>query len=1556
MMLLTLRIAAQVNLQTGSATFSLPVFNWQDDRSRLNTLIALSYNSGSGLKVNDMPSNIGQGWALVCGGAIHRMQNGEPDDQWPKDGTEWDVTKYPAGMLYASVPVAQGCPVALTKYPVYGWKNQLYNQHNIVAEDKQLDYFAFQFNGKAGMFVIDPSNPGYCKSVGDTKLKISFQQDANMINQGIRTRITSFSIQDVDGLIFKFTSKGLVKILKSEFCDANLVQSQRQPKFQSGKVYHQAGFDNGQIVYPWVVNSWYLTEIEDALTQRKIYFNYTTRAISSNAGEDVIFNNEKNYAILFHKKSITQTPELTSVIFPDGHTATLNYGQQRMDLTGDYVLSSIDITYQGRYLSRHELNTSYFILNRYGTPVSDYQKKVSRLCLMSVRKVGPDLAEDTPPYKFDYYTGSNAADDFVPPPFSFAKDNWGYYNGERSRGYWYEFINPSGTTLSGITNSNYVKGLCYLRHDVSGVFLNTKTGYAKNGLLRQIVYPTGGTLTYEYLQNTGILNASSQEVGGVHVSKTSSTDGGFSNGCANPVSTQYSYVLSGGASSLWGLEMPVNSKATTNHYQPEYKYYKWWNCLPFGCCDWKFKYPGIESMQQFSDIKQFEAMLKTLSPVLNTLSVYSTYKDVMAAFAGSPTMLIIDVVLGLAQVAITCIGDQSRNMNSTIYYSSNLNDASPLPSQFKRVEVTESTGGIGKTVQEFTSDDDYGIWEPNNPAFSSKQRFAPWTYGLPKKTTVYDNTGTRIKETENIYNFQTAYFSHCINEHTVRSLLLQKPLGLQSLKCQVEKNSSQRNTIWSDPGVYTTNYQQSSDANMTVDLYNIYTGRAELNKTLERSYKPGNPNDYIESETEFIYNDENYEVSMIKTRKSENGYDDIRQKNIYYSVDLINVHGSCYQPQAAVTNDPAIVSMVQNNMISVPVETSELIFTPVTSQPRYTTNTATLLTTLPNGDIKPLKVLEGRFIQPADHTALYPADATNWGYYFPGPICNPASPDYSFYKTVQTFSYDNGGLLTGIKDEGNRQVVNLYGYSDKYVVASVINADVSTDNPAYTSFEVSGDYGKWVKSGAYGGDNTATAITGRSSYNFATGIKSNQGTKLTSTLNSAKGYTLSFWSTTSTINVSGGATLIKSAPTINGFTYYEYDIPQGASSVNVTGNGTVDELRCYPKAARMRTVTYDPVIGKTDECDENNRITYYEYDKLGRLLFIKDEKKNIVKMYEYNNVSLAKQNGCPGTYYNKLISETFTRNNCGPGYLGGDYTYTVPANSFSSIISQADADAQAEALIIANGQNQANQYGTCTLLYYNTLQSQNFTTESCGVGFVGGTVTYTVPAGRYSTTTSQADANQMALDEIEANGQAYANEPPNANCIADSNPLWIWLEGANWYCANVQGYSEPHLFIYETDINPNSPTYLQTRWSDAGPSDLCPPGTYYNTIQSGVFTRNNCPPGYTGSTVTYTVQPGTYSSTVSQAAANQLAINDVNANGQNYANTYGTCSQGCAPNCEFSPMFKCINNVCETGIRVNTHTYPDQGNYPFWICVFHYEFSDGSWSVTCYESNPDPCY
>ncbi|MFT4153630.1 hypothetical protein, partial [Parafilimonas sp.] len=454
------RAGAQVNLQGGSATFNIPMFEWQDSRSRLHFSMSLNYNSGSGLKVNDIASNAGQGWNLMAGGAITRMQNGEPDDQYPYyTGTSEqnnDLAKYPAGYLYNPDDVkTKGCPSALAKYPIFGDKNHIYRQKNAVAMDRELDYFAFNFNGKSGLFVLNKyNNTGFM--LGDSKIKIRFvlsPADLSYGSKTIRTRISTFFIQDEDGLTYRFgTYKddpafrlGLTKVMRTGYCHADGTQMLTQPKFKNSKVYYQSLFEDNSNQYPYtkttnpyIVNSWYLTEIIDSFTNRRILFTYGYKTVTDPDQISFTWNKEKDYSIISRKATQSEVPELLSITFPDEQSTiyqhfkiNLNYGADRLDVKGEKVISTVDIQYINSNLTktaaRYELKTSYFILNRYGTPASDFEKSVARLCLLAVKKYGVDLKADDQPYLFDYYMGSNAADDFV-PPYSFpAKDIWGYY-------------------------------------------------------------------------------------------------------------------------------------------------------------------------------------------------------------------------------------------------------------------------------------------------------------------------------------------------------------------------------------------------------------------------------------------------------------------------------------------------------------------------------------------------------------------------------------------------------------------------------------------------------------------------------------------------------------------------------------------------------------------------------------------------------------------------------------------------------------------------------------------------------------------------------------------------------------------------------------------------------------------------------------------------------------------------------------------------------------------------------------------------------------------------
>lgn len=63
--------------------------------------------------------------------------------------------------------------------------------------------------------------------------------------------------------------------------------------------------------------------------------------------------------------------------------------------------------------------------------------------------------------------------------------------------------------------------------------------------------------------------------------------------------------------------------------------------------------------------------------------------------------------------------------------------------------------------------------------------------------------------------------------------------------------------------------------------------------------------------------------------------------------------------------------------------------------------------------------------------------------------------------------------------------------------------------------------------------------------------------------------------------------------------------------------GKIDEVRLYPKSAMLRTYTYKPGVGITSSTDENNISTFYEYDAHGRVAYIRDHEKNVIKAYSY---------------------------------------------------------------------------------------------------------------------------------------------------------------------------------------------------------------------------------------------------------------------------------------------------------------------------------------------------
>ena len=257
--------------------------------------------------------------------------------------------------------------------------------------------------------------------------------------------------------------------------------------------------------------------------------------------------------------------------------------------------------------------------------------------------------------------------------------------------------------------------------------------------------------------------------------------------------------------------------------------------------------------------------------------------------------------------------------------------------------------------------------------------------------------------------------------------------------------------------------------------------------------------------------------------------------------------------------------------------------------------------------------------------------------------------------------------------------------------------------------------------------------------------------------------------------------------------------------------------------------------GCNPETEKGEELEYVvEAGKYTSIISQSDADDKAMRDIEQNGQNWVNEHGRCITilWYNVKKSKSFRKNDCDPDTEEGSLvTMTIEAGQVSSSISQEDADRKAEAELNAKGQDYANSHGICnTIKWYNDRKSKMFQKTDCEVTEVGSMVEYVVEAGRFSSSVSKEDANQKALEALEAEGPGYANE--HGTC--------------------------------ETNL-------------------------WYNVEKSKVFYKNDCEDGFIGAPYTYTVEAGKYTSDVSQEDADQKALDDIEKNGQDQANLNGEC-------------------------------------------------------------------
>jgi hypothetical protein len=379
---------------------------------------------------------------------------------------------------------------------------------------------------------------------------------------------------------------------------------------------------------------------------------------------------------------------------------------------------------------------------------------------------------------------------------------------------------------------------------------------------------------------------------------------------------------------------------------------------------------------------------------------------------------------------------------------------------------------------------------------------------------------------------------------------------------------------------------------------------------------------------------------------------------------------------------------------------------------------------------------------------------------------------------------------------GNARYTEMYASGAEFPVMSGNNITSTEDEFTFIDCEIS-DY-------AHTGKNSVTVKNSSKAFRITGDIGTRDSDKFR-----AGRYKVSFWSHLNLLQKGGesvnpqliynGSVQTPASTVISGNWKLNNYIINATSSVDIYVSGSsssnpsfVDDFRMHPIASNMNTYVYD---GNTDELtyilDANNLATEFRYDKAGRLCRTYKEVVDsnggiggfkLVKEYRYNykdgpasancNVGCCDPNDIEErVYYNVKKTKRFFKNDCESGFedLMG-LVYEVAAGTYSSLISQVDADNQALVDFDTNGQSFANINGTCTaeIDYYNVAQSGSATKQGCTQERKGSTEVYSVAANTYSSTISQVDADQKAIDDVNQNKQANANS--KGTCVCPQYP------------------------------------------------------------------------------------------------------------------------------------------------------------------------------------------
>jgi hypothetical protein len=1186
--IISANVQSQVNKQNGTAVQTIPLFNFSDKKAGLGLDISIHYSSGGGVMSNEQSSALGLKWGLNVGGIIERETRGIADDQYcnydvsinadylivKRDFEEAFNNYYPNGYLYTTF-APDNKPKELAIQPRFREsQTKDYKQSVHSSEDREADIFRFSLNGRTGSFIIGKNKiPVLLDYSG---LKVSFEERNMYAADKIRTKIRSFTIIDENGFIYRFDAMGKNKVTKGS--------SESQQLSSDASISRSTNY----AINEYVVNNWNLGSITNPFTNESITFvydeNYTENAIGYEPTAQVSVSSDANsvnrveHTVMScsFTKNFQYKKQVREIILPGNRKFSFYYLQDvvRIDVPGEPPLRRIENIYAGKTIGFAEFSYKYFykkqLIPLTNSIADASEKRFLRLALCGI-KTGGANDKAYPETQLEYFTGAEDADSkaIVPPRFTFSADDWGFYNAS-------EYISETGNMEdfsyygSNRWNLSTYQVMIMDKENPNilsngGFTVNTdilklkdiKQGYAKFGLLRKIKNPNGGTFEYVYEQN----KMPDRFVGGVRVSKVIADDG-----MDNQYTTNYKYGYrdcvdcAEPPESGWGYE-PAKFSLLMNTV-----YNKTSDLLSTTWALESFKKAGIEDavINSYERDKSLEYIAKAFensrprSQFMGFVSLgYNSIKLLSSGGHSTYNDYVPMLNYIFSSLVFNWLNDIVNKKSINCSFQP-INYKNSFGINYSSVTEWVNNGENGYTTEVYTGKQDMSFpgWQtaPFNFPYSNRQRYYEWEIGLPKTTEYYDKNWKLQKLEAYRYNFKTKQLDN----------------NYKSASWGVAGYYSHRHD-W-----YAYNTTQVQDYMVTGESYIYKVGKSFLEEKKVTTY--GTDNNIAVQSTQYQYNALNNQLSSSTTTDSK-GH--ILGSNTYYVTDY--------------TLPGAIQVLKDKNMLNTPV--ASISWKQQPGQAKKMLNTSiTNFGVIANGEVRQVQVFANKVQNmPVNNLVnnFNPANLANY-------------PD--IISQISNF-YDSDGNLAQVNTPDRNPTSFIYNYDKRFLVAQVENAE--TGKSAYTSFETY-DHNKWQLNRC--SPTSAYGITGNWS------LRLNPGASVTTSVPIGETYTLSFWIRGNNINVNSSTALTPKiqAPTINGWTYMQYEIPANANSPVITGNCYIDELRLYPKKSSMVTTVYDPAFGyKTALCDINNRIVYYQYDDFGRIVAERNENYDVIKYYEY---------------------------------------------------------------------------------------------------------------------------------------------------------------------------------------------------------------------------------------------------------------------------------------------------------------------------------------------------